>query len=64
MPLYEVAVLSKPSKNAVDSGEGAALLLGPKAVVADDEKSAVVQACAGTTLPKQIEVVVRPFGGK
>ena len=61
MPLFEVAVLSKPSKNDLDAGMGVKLLLGPKAVAADDERGAIVEATKGVALPSGIEVLVRPF---
>ena len=61
MPLFEVAVLSKPSKNEVDAGAEAKLLLGPVAVAAGDERAAIVAATKGVSLGGQIEVLVRPF---
>jgi hypothetical protein len=61
MPLFEVAVLSKPSKSESEDGVQAKLLHGPVAVVAEEEKGAIVAATKGITLPTSIEVLVRPF---
>ena len=58
--MFEVAVLSKPSKNEVDAGAGAKLLFGPKAVVASDEKAAILAAGYAAT-SGDVEVLVRPF---
>ena len=36
MPLFEVAILEKPTKNEAEDGKGDKLVFGPKAVVARD----------------------------
>jgi hypothetical protein len=66
MPLYEVAVLTKPSKNDQDNGIQQSIIMLPKAVVASDEKAAAVKATAGISVNQtdDIEVLVRPFVGK
>lgn len=61
MALWEVAVVSKVSKNDADSGIEAKLLLAPVAVVAGDEKEAIVKATSGKNLTAPFEVLVRPF---
>lgn len=73
MPLFEVAVLSKPSKNDVDRGERQKLILKPTAVVAADatEAAAIAGALVGAAMlgaPDSsdvvlagTEVLVRPF---
>lgn len=63
MPLYEVAILETVSDK--DGDESTKLAFGPKAVVAADEKAAIVGALAsGAPVganPENLEVLVRPF---
>lgn len=67
MPLFEVAVLSKPSKKESDEGRTDALLLPPTAVVAKDAQGAVLAAAAKAPEVfkdlnlERVEVLVRPF---
>jgi len=73
MPLFEVAILLKPTKKEVEEeGKGERLVFGPKAVVARDLQSAGIAAVmgvqeseAGANLAKvdlsRAEVLVRPF---
>lgn len=68
MPLFEVAILLKPSKAEADRGDGEKLVFGPKAVVAGDAQSAAIAAVMGdtelskTTLDmSRLAVLVRPF---
>jgi hypothetical protein len=67
MPLFEVAILQKPTKKEVEDGSGTEkLLFGPQAVVAKDETGAAI-AAARTGVPAEmdmgrVEVLVRPFG--
>lgn len=67
MPLFEVAILQKPTKKELDEGSGTEkLLFGPKAVVARDGQSAAIAAVTGPDAPKDLdmtraEVQVRPF---
>ena len=68
MPLFEVAILQKPTKKELDEGTGTEkLLFGPKAVVARDGQSAAIAAVTGSDAPQGLdmsraEVLVRPFG--
>lgn len=68
MPLFEVAILEKPTKKEVEEGTGKErLVFGPKAVVAHDGQSAAIAAVLdGEGVPKDVsrermEVLVRPF---
>jgi len=65
MPLYEVAILEKPTKNAADNGESERLVLGPQTVIARDEHSAAVVAARSVKVdgvdPMRMQVLVRPF---
>lgn len=66
MPLYEVAILQKPTKKEVDEGTASEkLIFGPKAVVARDDSGALVAAMQGAALGdvdfNRIEVIARPF---
>ena len=67
MPLFEVAIIQKPTKKEVEEGTGTEkLLFGPKPVVARDNQSAAIAAVTGTDAPQGLdmnrsEVLVRPF---
>lgn len=67
MPLFEVAIISKPTKKEVEEGTGKEqLVFGPKAVIARDQQTAAITAVTGTDAPKDVdmsraEVLVRPF---
>jgi hypothetical protein len=66
MPLFEVAILEKPTKKEAEEGSSEKLVFGPKAVVARDQQSAAIAAVMGEEVPKDIarermEVLVRPF---
>lgn len=66
MPLFEVAILSKPTKKESEEGASEKLAFGPKAVVARDGQSAAIAAVMDGEVPKDIEksrmeVLVRPF---
>ena len=69
MPLYEIAIIQKPTKKEAEEGGIEKLLFGPKAVVARDEQAAAVGAVAGNgALPPEtdlnrIDVLIRPFCG-
>lgn len=66
MPLYEVAILEKPTKKQIDD-EGATekLIFGPVAVVANDPQSAAISAVLDGEKPNvdrsRMTVLVRPF---
>ena len=68
MPLFEVAIIQKPTKKELDEGTGTEqLLFGPKAVIARDGQSAAIAAVTGSNAPQALdmmraEVLVRPFG--
>ena len=67
MPLYEVAIIRKPTKKEIDEGTGAeGILLPPTPVVARDPQGAVIAAVTRQPLegfdPNKCEVLVRPFG--
>lgn len=64
MPLFEVAILEKPTKKELDKGGQEKLVFGPKAVVARDQQEAVVAAVTGANLQldaSRMEVLIRPF---
>lgn len=66
MPLYEVAILEKPTiKEIEELGAVERLVFGPKPVVAKDQQSAAVAAVmeVGQIDVKQerMEVLIRPF---
>jgi len=67
MPLFEVAILEKPTEKEKEDGKSERLVLGPKPVVASDAQSAGIVAVMDTDeMPKidknRMEVLVRPFG--
>lgn len=68
MPLFEVAIIQKPTKKEVEEGTGTEkLVFGPKAVIARDNQSAAIAAVTGSDAPtgldmSRAEVLVRPFG--
>ena len=66
MPLFEVAILSKPTKKEAEDGATEKLVFGPKAVCARDNQSAAIAAVTGDDKPENLdmarcEVLVRPF---
>ena len=66
MPLFEVAIIEKPTKKEAEEGGVEKLVFGPKAVIANDPGSAGIAAVMGEggtpefNLDKS-EVLVRPF---
>ena len=68
MPLFEVAILERPTKKESEEGARERLVFGPKAVVAADEQGAGIAAVMGGEKPdcdmNRAEVLVRPFAGK
>lgn len=64
MPLFEVAIIEKPTKKEAEDGATEKLVFGPKAVVANDSQSAAIKAvmeekpCVDMA---KAEVLVRPF---
>jgi hypothetical protein len=66
MPLFEVAILEKPTiKEIEELGKGERLVFGPVAVIAKDSQSAAVSAvmAAGPmeVEKERMEVLIRPF---
>lgn len=64
MPLYEIAILEKPTKKQEEEGATEKLVFGPKAVVARDPQAAAIGAVSGHNGEfdlNRIEVLVRPF---
>lgn len=66
MPLYEVAIIVKPTKKEAEDGMSEKLVFGPKAVVARDNQSAAIAAVMDGSLDatvdkSRMEVLVRPF---
>jgi hypothetical protein len=67
MPLFEVAIIKKPTRKEVEEGTGSEeLLFGPKAVLASNGQTAAIAAVTGKDAPHDLdvnraEVLVRPF---
>lgn len=67
MPLFEVAIIEKPTKKEAEEGATERLVFGPKPVIARDPQGAVVVALLGggadrpTVDMNKAEVLVRPF---
>lgn len=66
MPLYEVAILQRPTKKEAEDGICETLVFGPTSVVAADEQGAVVSAVRKGTVSTDVDdsrlsVLVRPF---
>lgn len=65
MPLFELAILEKPTKKEMEEGATEKLVFGPKAVVARDSQGAAIAAMLGPDKPNvdpnKMEVLVRPF---
>lgn len=65
MPLFEVAIIEKPTKKEAEDGKGERLAFGPKPIVANDAQSAAIAAVLdGEKISvdrQRMEVLVRPF---
>jgi hypothetical protein len=66
MPLFEVAIIERPTKKDAEDGAQEKLVFGPKAVIARDGGSAGIAAVLGSDAPVGIDmtradVLVRPF---
>lgn len=66
MPLFEVAMIEKPTKKQLDDGLAEKLVMPPRAVLAKDQNSAAIIAVMDGGLPAEVdrtrlEVLVRPF---
>jgi hypothetical protein len=66
MPLFEVALVQKPTKKEAEEGAQETLILPPMAIIARDDRAAGFQAVI-THKDKlavdlqRVEVLVRPF---
>jgi hypothetical protein len=65
MPLFEIAILQKPTKKEAEEGATEKLIFGPKFSVARDKESAAL-SCLLAERPEGLdlarsEVLVRPF---
>jgi len=65
MPLYEVAILEKPTAKEKEEGVQEKLILPPTSVVAGDEQSAAISAVMDSDKfdidRTRMQVLVRPF---
>jgi hypothetical protein len=65
VPLFEVAILERPTKKNAEDGQTERLVFGPKPVIAADPQSAAIAAVLdGGTIEvdrQRMEVLVRPF---
>lgn len=66
MPLFEVAILQKPTPKEVEEGKGEELIMAPFAVVAADPQSAAIKATRNQSRLdnvdyNRIQLLVRPF---
>lgn len=66
MPLFEVAILQRPTKKEAEDGGNEKLIFGPKFVIAKDEDAAGFAALLGDGGPRDLdmnrsEVLIRPF---
>lgn len=66
MKIFEFAIVYHPVKRERDQGQQSRIIVGPKCVLAQDEKSAAL--LAGREIPEdmiahldRLEVAVRPF---
>lgn len=67
--LYEVALIEKPTKKELEEGKGERLIMAPTPVIANDDKSAGVQAVMKNKDKidgdlSRVEVLVRPFANR
>lgn len=64
MPLFEIAIIEKPTKKEAEEGGVEKLIFGPKAIIGRDGQSAAIAAVMSEgkaiNLDKA-EVIVRPF---
>jgi len=65
MPLFEVAILEKPTAKEIEDGASEKLVLPPTSVVANDEQSAAIVAVMDAKDlnidRSKMQVLVRPF---
>jgi hypothetical protein len=65
MPLFEVAIIERPTKKDAEDGKCERLAFGPAAVIAADAQSAAIAAVLDAKTidvdRQRMEVLVRPF---
>jgi hypothetical protein len=66
MPLFEVAIIEKPTRKEIENGAVEKLVFGPEAVIAVTEQAAAITAVMDSVETKNIdrnkmEVLIRPF---
>ena len=65
MPLFEVAILERPTKKELEEGAYEKIIMKPTSVVAVDEQSAAISAVMDTGKldidRTRMQVLVRPF---
>lgn len=68
MPLFEVALIKRPTKKEIEEGTATEeLLFGPKAVIARDSQGAAIAAVVNNNASlanvdmNRVDVLVRPF---
>jgi len=64
MPLYEVAILEKPTKKEAEDGAQEKLILAPRCVVAPDQQTAMLQVVRDPGLQFDLlkaQILVRAF---
>lgn len=66
MPLFEIAIIEKPTKKEAEDGAIERLVFGPEPIIASDEQSAGIAAVMNTTKEIKLDqtrmvVLVRPF---
>lgn len=64
MPLFEVAILERPTKKEAEEGAEERLVFGPKAIIANDAQSAAIAAVMGESVKVEkarMVVLTRPF---
>lgn len=65
MPLFEVAIIERPTKKDAEDGKVERLVMGPRAVIASDSQSAAIAAVLDGDKFEidrtRMQVLVRPF---
>jgi hypothetical protein len=65
MPLFEVAILERPTSKEEEDGKSERLVFGPVAIVASDSQNAAIAAVMDgkdiTVDRARMQVLVRPF---
>jgi hypothetical protein len=66
MPLFEVAILRRPTKKEHEDGAGEELLYGPKAMLAKDKETAGLMVMRSKDVPEDLDLnradlIIRPF---